>query len=202
MRAVRILPALFSVLLLASCVGISAEVEVRADGSGTLGLEYRVSRLVEAMGKTAGAPLLPFPIGRAEFERFLSASSGIALASYESRSDETDLNSKASLSFADIGALSRFLESTGRRASVSENGGRRTLNLRISEGGGPLDPELKRLVDSVFKGYSLSLRFRFPSVPTVAGGGSADAAARTALYSAQIADILSSEKPIEWSITW
>ena len=42
------------VLSLASCVSLAADAEVRADGSVSVRLDYRVSRLVEAMGKVEG----------------------------------------------------------------------------------------------------------------------------------------------------
>jgi len=200
---IRGLPALAAaVFALASCVGISADVEILADGSGTAAVSYRVSRLVEAMGRTGGEEhWLPLPTIHSDFEKLAAEIEGLSLASFSTKSDDTDLSVEAVLRFSDLGALSRFLDSSGRAASIAENGDKRELKLRVSEGGGPLDPDLKRLVDTVFRGYSVSLRFKFPSVPSVRGG-SVDQAARTARYEAPVAEILSSEKAIDWIATW
>ena len=64
-----------------------------------------------------------------------------------------------------------------------------------------IESSLGESVDTVFRGYSVSLRFKFPSVPSVRGG-SVDQAARTARYEAPVAEILSSEKAIDWIATW
>ncbi|MFA6505109.1 MAG: hypothetical protein WCT14_03365 [Treponemataceae bacterium] len=188
---------------LTSCIGISSDVEVRADGSGTIALEYRISRLVESMGKLKGEERwLPLPLFRADMETTISRVEGLSLNSFTAKEDETDITVKAGLSFSDVGVLSRFLNSTGRQATLAEEGGKRSLTLRLAEGGGPLDSNLKRLVDTLFAGYVVSLRFKFPSIPVVQGGGSVDAATRSAVFSSPVAQILSTEKPLAWIITW
>ena len=188
---------------LSSCVGISADARIRADGSGLITLEYRVSRLVESMGKLEGGERwLPLPFDRPSFERELRSVGGLSLIDFSSRTDETDRTVSATVAFSDPAALSRFLGSSGRSAVFAENGGVRTLALRVTEGGGPLDPELARLTDAVFAGYALDLRFTLPSAPSASGGGKIDAASRSVSFSAPVTGILSAEKPLEWSVSW
>lgn len=188
---------------LASCVGISADTEIRADGSGTVAFEYRVSRLVESMGKLEGTDRwLPLPFEEDEFERSVLGTPGLTLSDFSAKADETDRTVRASVSFSNLNALVLFLNATGRAATLVEVGGRRTLSLRVAEGGGPLDPDLKRMTDAVFSGYAVSLRFRLPSAPTAQGGGTVDAASRRVAFSAAVPELLSSEKPIVWSFAW
>lgn len=188
---------------LSSCVGVAATTEIRANGSGRVSLEYRVSRLVEAMGKAeSGDRLLPLPFERRELEAALAAAGGLALDSYAAASDETDLTVRAVVSFSDLGALSRLFGAAGRPCAVADAGGRKSLSIRLSEGGGPLDPDLKRLFDTVFKGYQVSLGFVLPAAPSVQGGGEVDAAARTVRYAFPVEELLSSDKPKTWTVSW
>jgi hypothetical protein len=197
----RVLALSFAAALLCSCVGISADISVGEDGSGSISLEYRVSRLVESMGKLEGNERwLPLPYGRDTFERFVSGQRGLRLEDFSEKVDETDRTVRASISSTDLESLVRFVVSTGKSASFSENNGKRTLSLRVWEGGGPLDPDLKRLVDTVFRGYSVVLRFRLPAAAAVQGGSLEDE--RTALFSAPVTEIISADKPIVWTVAW
>lgn len=190
-------------LSLVSCVDLAADAELRADGSVALRLNYRVSRLVEAMGKVEGGdPALPLPADRDRFFRLANSIGGATLNSFSSTADEVDVSAQADLSFSDLASFVRFLQAAGRTATLGESGSRRTLALRLAEGGGPLDPELKRFVDAVFADYRISLRLKFPTAPSVAGGGSVDAPTRTASYAASVSDILSSTAPVVWTLTW
>lgn len=196
--------ALYSAVafLFAACVGLDADIVVQADGSGTVSLTYRVSRLVESMGKVEGASrFLPLPVDRASFERLLAESGSLTLDSFSVEGNEAELLVSAVISFADPSALARLWNAAGRAATFSIVESKRTLAVTLSEGGGPLDPDLKRLVDGAFKGYLIRVAYRLPTTPTVVGG-TADAAARTALFSAPTGEVLSSEAPRTWSVTW
>lgn len=190
-------------MLLASCVGIDAGVEIRSDGSGTLSLEYRISRMVESMGKLDGNEAwLPLPVGRADFERTVARVPGLTLTSFSSKETEIDLVISASLAFINPTALVTFLDATGRSTSFEGEDASRKLTLRLAEGGGPLDPDLERLVSAVFKGYAVTLRIKTPTVPSSSSPGSVTEASRTASYQSPVADILSAKEPIQWEIAW
>jgi hypothetical protein len=195
--------ALIASAALSSCVGISADVRIGADGSGSVSLEYRVSRLVESMGKLEGGERwLPLPFDRPSFERAVRELGGLSLRDFSSRADETDRTVSATVAFADPPALARFLAASGRPASFAAGGGARTVSLTLSEGGGPLDPDLRRLTDALFAGYAVDLRFFLPAAPSATGGGTVDGAARSVSFSAPVTGILAAEKPLAWSVSW
>jgi len=192
---------------------MDADIEIRDNGSGTIKLGYRISRLVESMGKLDGNERwLPLPVGRADMERTVARVKGLSLTSFSSKQDENDVSIQSELEFTNLQALGAFLDASGRTASLNQANGKSSLTMRLAEGGGQLDPELKRLVDEVFKGYLVGIRVRTPSNPTSTGAGTAtapsigtasiNAAARTASYSASIAELLSSTLPVVWTITW
>ncbi len=200
-------------VLFVSCVGMDADIEIKENGSGTIKLGYRISRLVESMGKLDGNERwLPLPVGRADLERTVARVTGLSLSSFSSKQDETDVNIQTELEFTNLQALGAFLDASGRTSSISRTNGKSVLAMRFADGGGQLDPELKRLVDEVFKGYQVTIRVRTPSDPTFSGSGTAaapsigtadiNAATRTATYSASIAELLSSSLPVVWTITW
>jgi hypothetical protein len=201
-RKMLILVPFFS-LIFASCVGIDAEVEFRPDGSGRATLEYRISRMVESMGKLDGnEAFLPLPVGRTDFERTVARVRGLSLVSFSSKETETDLIVSAVLSFTEPAALVAFLDATGRSASFEADGPSRKLRLRLAEGGGPLDPDLERLVQTVFKGYDVKLRIKTPTAASSSAPGTVAADGKTATYEAPVSDILSSKEPISWEISW
>ena len=190
-------------LALVSCIGIGADIELKSDLSGSVSLEYRVSRMVESMGKVDGNERwLPLPVSRVDFERTVARVPGLKLDSWKSEQDETDILVRAGLSFADAGALVSFLDATGRSARFTDNAGTRTLALRLSEGGGALDPDLETLVRTVFKGYSVRLRIKTPTEPVSSPSGKANASTRTASFDAPVADLLASRENVDWTVTW
>jgi len=192
---------------------MDADIEIRGNGSGTIKLGYRISRLVESMGKLDGNERwLPLPVGRADLERTVARVNGLSLSSFSSRQDETDVSIQTELEFKNLQALGAFLDASGRTSSINQANGKTTLTMRFAEGGGQLDPELKRLVDEVFKDYLVAIRLKTPSVPASSGAAAAatpsmgtatiNAETRTASYSASIAELLSASLPVVWTITW
>ncbi len=192
----------FSALILSSCIGIDASVEFRGDLSGSIALEYRISRMVESMGKLDGNEAwLPLPVGRGDFERTVARVNGLTLTSFSSKETETDLVVSAVLAFANPTSLITFLDATGRSASFSADGSTRKLTLKLAEGGGSLDPDLERLVVTVFKDYSINLKVKTPGIPE-SSLGTVTASTRTAAYESPVADLLSSKTPVRWEISW
>ena len=207
--------ATLGALFLSSCIGIKSDVRINKDGSGTIKLEYTISRMVETMGKLDGnADQLPLPVSRADWDRTTARVPGLALTSFSSSRNEQALDVKVDLTFASTDALLGFLDSTGRSATLSKDKGSNVLVLRLSEGGGPLDPDLEKLVKTVFKGYTIDMSFTPPSVPTLAfvngslqplpssPTGKGSVAQGTAVFNAPVSDILNLRDPLILEITW
>ncbi|GAB1484446.1 hypothetical protein MASR2M78_32640 [Treponema sp.] len=189
--------------LLVSCVGVEANIEINANGSGIINLKYRVSRMVESMGKLDGnEKYLPLPVGRVDFERTVARINGLSLNSFSSKLEEKDLVINASLAFSDPSVLSAFLDASGRTAKYQSQSGTSSLSLLLAEGGGPLDVDLERLVNTVFEGYSIDITIKTPSLPSSNAVGTVAAANRIAAFKMPVADLLSSQKPINWDLTW
>lgn len=196
---------------LQSCIGISSDVNIRAGGGGTIALEYRISKMLESMGKLEGnEKWLPLPVGRTDFERTVSRIPGLSLNSHSMDRTETDVVVKAELAFSDLAAMAAFLDSGGRTARLAAGGGpgaERSITLRLTEGGGNMDADLDKLVRTVFSGYALDLRFTLPGVPTLTAEGSdapgaSSVSQRTARYAVPIYDLLAAPKPVDLRLAW
>jgi hypothetical protein len=154
-----------------SCFGVSADISIREDGSGTIALEYRVSRMAEALGRLDGNERWQtIPVGRADFERTLARLPDMRLLSFSSKQETAnggDMVNNAKLEFKNIKALLAFLDAPGKRASfVRENGTNRlSLTLLEARSADPAgiradtDPDLLALLREVSAAYELRLSF-------------------------------------------
>ena len=158
------------ILTMSSCVGIYADITMRPDGSGRITLEYRFSRMAEALGRLDGNERWHIiPSGRADLERTLARIPGLRLVSFSSREDNRDIINRAELEFNNIETLLAFLDSSGRRASLSRENGSRTLLLTVMDGTPvPVDANLLDLLRQVSAGYELNFNFSAGANSTLA----------------------------------
>ena len=148
-------------LTMSSCVGISADITMRQDGSGRITLQYRFSRMAEVLGRLDGNERWPIlPTGRTDIERTLARIPGMRLVSFSVREDDRDIINHVELEFNNVEALLTFLDPSGRRASLSREGGSNRLSVTIMDGTtAPIDTNLLDLMRELSVGYSFNLSF-------------------------------------------
>jgi hypothetical protein len=193
------------------------EIVARRDGSGTIALEYRVSRELESLGKLDGNENWPvIPVGKADLERSAARIEGLSLRSFSEKAAGADLIYRAQFDFSNPEALARFLDGAGQRASLVREGAenRLTLSFNHSAGNAGIDEELLELVGAVFEGYDLAFGITAPRPPRLRvvnrnGAPVESPPAGTALlqgnrvsFSAPMADLLSAEEPSILEIAW
>jgi hypothetical protein len=156
------------IITLSSCIGVRADITLRPDGSGTIDLEYRLSRVAESLGKLDGNEGRPtIPLGKADFERTAARVEGLTLGSFSSKNDGKDTINTIKLAFSSLEALTRFLDATGQRASLVKEKGNYHLSLTLTSGSDQLDPDLLTLFTTVSQGYSVSLSLTTPKEGTL-----------------------------------
>jgi hypothetical protein len=205
---------LLAALMFSSCVGVTSEILLRRDGSGTISLEYRFSRELEALGKLDGNERWPsLPAGKADFERTLARLEGLSLGSFTTKTTGKDVINQVKLDFAGLEALVRFLDASGQRASLAREGGKNRLTLVFS-GAGRADPELLTLLGAAMEGYSLDFGITLPQEPELRipdgnGGfreippaGTVTVQGKRAGFSVPLAELLSSPAPVTLEILW
>jgi len=171
-----LLPAFL--LLLNSCIGISADILMRGDGSSRMVLEYRFSRRAETVGRLDGNQGRPVvPVGREDWERTASRVAGMRVVSFSSRETPQDVINKVTLDFKDTDALLKFLDPSGKRAVLSTQNGLNILHLTLNESvPSQINADLLDLLRQVSPGYKFALSFTAAGNATLAltdGAGNA-----------------------------
>ena len=164
-----------AMLVLNSCIGASADISIRANGSGRIALEYRFPMMLESLGRLDGNERWPaIPVGRADFERSLARIPGLRLRSFSSREvpaaqGGSDLLVKTTLDFSDTAALLAFLDTTGSHATFTHLADTYLLRLSL------LDPspqaisdDLVSLLKEVCEGYDLRISLIVPRNASIA----------------------------------
>jgi len=164
-----ILSLCLAAVVLNSCLGVSADITIKADGSGSIALTYRVSQALESIGRLDGNEKTPvIPAGRTDFERTVSRIPGLKLSSYSSKdvrgaSGGSDLVTSAALDFKDTGALLAFLDSSGSRAVMVQEGQGSMLRLNLLDpSDGISNPDLLSLLQEVSGAYELVITLNLP----------------------------------------
>jgi hypothetical protein len=159
--AAVILPVLF---LLSSCIGISMDITLKRDGSGTVTLEYMVSQALESLGRLDGNERWnTIPVGRADFERTMDRLPGMKLLSFSSREFGKDLAINAKMEFVNLPSLMAFLDAGGLRSYLHGDAARGRLFLTLSEGTGIKTPALDKLIADISASYFVRMSMTFPT---------------------------------------
>ena len=163
------LPALVcTVLLLGSCFGLNMDIALNQNGSGTLSLEYRISKSLDSLGKLDGNERWnTIPVGKADFERTLSRLPDIKLLSFSSREEQKNIVISAKMSFSGIEGLFAFLDAAGKNSVFSGNAGSGRMLLKLSDGAENMNPGLLKLIEEVSASYSINIAMRFPAEGTL-----------------------------------
>jgi len=193
----KILLVCLAAVVLNSCLGVSADITIKADGSGMLALEYRVSQTLESMGRLDGNERLPaVPVGKADFERTVSRIPGLKLSKYSSKdlrnaSGGSDLVTSVVLDFKDTNALLAFLDSTGSRAALVQEGQGALLRLYLLDPSeGIVNPDLLSFLMEISGAYDFNISFTLPR----------NASVKTLPETVPAAKLVSNGKKVSFSI--
>jgi hypothetical protein len=147
---------------------MDAEISIRADGSGKLQLEYRISEQADSLGRLDGNERWQtVPVGRVDFERGISRIRGLRLKSFSTKKNASGgyIINRAELEFKNIEALAAFFDAAGTRVSYKKENGKNRLSfifLERQEGGAAIDPDLRQLVREVSAGFSIKIALSAP----------------------------------------
>jgi len=190
----KLLPLLpVFILMLNSCIGVHADIQMRRDGSGRITLEYKLSRMAETIGRLDGNEQWPIiPVGRADWERTTARIDDMRLVSFSSREDAKDIVSRVTLEFRNTEALIKFLDSYagepsrpgGGRASINRENNLNKLNIILNKpAASEINPDLMDLMKQVCAGYKFNISFRAQGNPSMVF---TDGAGKTIIQPAEI----------------
>ena len=148
-------------LTFTSCIGVSADIQMRKDGSGRLTLEYQISRMAETIGRLDGNEKWQIlPVGKADWERTIARIAGTKLVSFSSREDKSDIVNKVVLDFDSAESLLKLLDPSGKRAALNYGESKKQLSVIINEPvSAKINNDLLELARQVSAGYKFKLSF-------------------------------------------
>ena len=212
---IKALPFIFPLLLLllVSCFGANVDITFNQNGSGTITLEYIVSRSLDSLGRLDGNERWnTIPVGRADFERTLSRLPEMRLLSFSSRENDRDLINSVKMEFSSIRGLLAFLDAGGRRSSFSGDAVSGSLSLTLSEGNPSGSSSLNELISKISASYAVNISVTFPGEGSLAildrqglaisPGIEFNARGRTVSCSFPLYEILSSRDGINLEFSW
>jgi len=159
----KLMLAIPVLLAFSSCLGLSADFQIRGNGSVKLAMEYRFPRAAENIGRLDGSERWQIiPAGRADWERTIARIDGMKLSSFSSHNDSKDIVNNVTLEFKNTDALIKFLNPSngGKRACLNRGNGSNTLNIIFTEPvSGEINADLLALMRQVSNGYKLKISF-------------------------------------------
>jgi hypothetical protein len=186
-----------------SCVGLKTEITLKADGTGTLLMEYRISREFMDIGALDGNARWPsVPVGRADFERSIGRMEGLKLISFSATEDNSDLLYKASVGFSKLEDILPLLDHSGEAASLIRGEKRQSLVLTLGRENETetISPDLLAMVEEAFRAYLFTVSLSAPSqVEIRVEGGEASRLERDgnkAGFSIPVYELISRNKPM------
>ena len=224
MKIIRIIFLVMAVFFLNSCIGASADISIRADGSGRIALEYRISKMLESLGRQDGNEHRPIiPAGREDFERGVARIPGLTLRSFSSKevrstsgfggaNGGSDIVTKAVLEFRDTAALLSFLDITGSHASLvqgNEPHSAQMLRLVMLEPSArALNADMVSLLEEACAGYELKISLSVPKTASLTVTPPSVSAARVVSsgkkvsFAVEIGELLALSDGLALEIVW
>lgn len=196
--------SLVAALALTSCVGIDSKMVVRADGSGTIDLTYRISQMIADLGKTGTEQVpLPLPVTREDFERGLAGAAGVQLRGFARTQNEKDIIIKAQISFDRVESLAQVAAFRAEAPSLVTSEGRHTLSQLIVKGTRQeMSPDSLQMMDTFFQGYAISVSVEAPAAIQSTTLGTVSPDKRTLTYNASVKDLATAKNDVVLSLTW
>jgi len=149
-------------LTLNSCVGISLDIKMNKDGSGTLTFEYRISRALDSFGNLDGNAMKPsIPVGREDWEKTIQRIKGVSITSFSEKQSGQDTIYTVNIAFNNPQALIAILDPAGKKSKITldNNSGKFSMILLDKNLTGEYDRNLIDLAHVLFNDYYFSIKF-------------------------------------------
>ena len=139
------------------------DISLNQNGSGTVALEYQISKSLDSLGKLDGNERWnTIPVGRADFERTMDRLPDMRLLSFSSKDDGKNLVISARMEFSNLSGLFAFLDAGGRRSSFSGDANSGRIALTLAQGTETQNQSLDALIASISEGYEVRMSMSFP----------------------------------------
>jgi hypothetical protein len=196
-------------VLVGACIGVESDVTFKNDGSGTLRLEYRISKALIEMGKE-GEGETPLPFSEEEMRAAVEGNPKVRLTELSQREDEQDVYIVSEFGFDRIEDFADIEEFDDMPMTLERAGGQNTFRMLITEGNGGADEEssdetnaeMQAMFEQMFAGYELIVVVNAPSRVKSHNLGDLSSDGRTVRYSLPILDMEALEEETALTVVW
>ncbi len=206
LAAVRLAAAGLAAVMLTACVDIEMRFVMRRDGAGRLELDYRVpADAATLLDPVNGAPSVPLPLTRADFEAALAGAEGARLRRYRRTDDDGEVRISASIAFDSVEALRTVTGFADLPVSFAAGDGGGELSQRVIPARAAADapdPSVVELAQALAGESRVTFVVVAPARIEAAGGAEIDAGGRTARFSRSLADYLTDPGPVDMVVRW
>ena len=192
----KILPLLL-MLLLSSCLSLTTVLEHKSSGSGTLTLDYRISKKSAGIQKDAltSENLIPLPLNEVDFQEIAASQPGLSVEGYSESEDSDYIYIQAELDYESLDDLEAVL---GIPVDYSEGAVNR-LEMTFYESENEMDPESIAILESLFAEDQLIFEMTFPSAVRSSNYGKVDG--RSVSFETALTDVYRDGSFI-WTVEW
>jgi hypothetical protein len=201
-------------VLLSSCIGIKSEVSFNRDGTGTIIMEYRISKMLTEMGEAD----VPLPVSEEDMKTAVSGNPNLTLKKVSQREDEKDVYISSEIEFKEVSEFTDLESFAQMPMSLEEKGGefifRQTISEGESEGASPdeskegesppeeMDAASKEMMAAFFEGYELAFKVNAPTEITYHSLGELSANRKSVTYSIPLLEMDSLKEETVLEVRW
>lgn len=193
-------------ILLNACIGVESTITVSEDGTGTVGLSYRISHKVAHLGRLdENDPLVPLPVNVNDLERTVSNTDGINLLSSGQNEDEKNVYITADFSFDSIEALDGLFSTTEEEQTftIAQEGNETVFQYRLFSGlEQQVDPETMTMINTYFEDYTLDFTLNTPAPITDSNIGTVSENGRSVSFATSIPELFENNSEVVWEVRW
>jgi hypothetical protein len=210
----RIIIFLFAVFFV-SCFGISSDITIKNDGSGTIALEYHISQDLLKLGTLDGNESFPaVPVGENDFKRTIDRIDGLKLKKFSKKEEGNDIIYSVLIDFSNMTALIKFIDTQGQYCNVSQKDNEHILMFVFSPGNEESSSEMKELMPIIFDGYEFHFKISLPQKCNVVffnrgegqidepSVGTVNISSKSVSFNSSMADLFSTNAETAMEIRW
>ena len=186
-----------------SCISIDTQIKFKTDTSGEVSITYNISREILDIGKIDKEDSFsPLPVEEKQYMAIAEKTDGLELKSYKIKESETETIISIIFDFNNIDSLNSAVygNSNETMINVKTIDGQTLYSQIIYDGREDLSFESRDILISMFDDKNYTLTVIAPE--TIKETNMGKTSGKTAENILEMSEILSSDSPVIWEITW
>ena len=190
--------------MLSSCIGIKTTISLEENGSGTITISYKISKMVTQLGQSEENEIfIPLAMTRENFERSLSDIPGIKLLDIDQQEDEDNIFINARIQFQKVEDLSKIDSFKDWPATFTLNNGDKIFTqIIVPDASQEISKETLDIIKTIFVDYELIYTINTPSEIQEHNLGELTDDKRSLDFKLSIPELLTEKNRITLRVQW